>query len=79
MCELDEQMWIENCLNDWAQKVMITGQSVVKGISSRVLQGSILGPNLLNTFITSNLDDGADCMPRQFAGLLTVCLLKTQD
>lgn len=43
-------MWIENFLNDWAQKVVITGQSVVKGVSSRVLRGSILGPNFLNTF-----------------------------
>lgn len=53
-CELDEQMWIENYLNDWAQKVVIIRLSVVKGVISHVPQGSIVGPNLLNIFINQS-------------------------
>lgn len=62
-CQLDEQTCGLKTVNDWAQKVVIIGLSVVKGVRSHISQGTILGPNLISSLI-SHLDDGADCMPR---------------
>jgi len=71
--------WLENCVSCQTQRVVIKGVMFCWGSGTGgVPQGTILGPVLVNIFV-SDLDDGTECTISGFANTQLEGVVDTLD